>query len=89
MLSFNKDIVFLGIAAETFTDEDKKQQTYYRVSFFDKQAVAPVQLNVMETEDTSPIIDKLVEHELGDSLSVTFTLRPNGKLYQLKLSNVV
>lgn len=88
-MKFKKDLVFLGIKANEFKDDKGNQQTYYSVSFFDTEAVTPLQVNVMEAPSRSDMIDLLLDSELGQHMTVTFQLRSQEKLYRLQVENVV
>lgn len=87
-MKFKKSLVFLGIRGNEFTDRDGKVQTYYAVSFFDPEAVSPLQVNVMDSRERTNMIDLLLDSELGQNMTVTFQLRSQEKLYKLQIADV-
>lgn len=87
-MKFSKNLVFLGIRAGEFTGSDGKLQTYYTVSFFDPEAVSPLQVNVVEDKKRIDMINLLVDSSLGQSLTVGFHLRAQDKLYKLQIDDV-
>lgn len=87
-MTFTKNLVFLGITSSDFTGEDGKKHTLYKMSFFDSNSVSPLQINVLENPQRMNMIDLLLRSELGDSVTVTFVLRPSDKLYKLQIYDV-
>lgn len=87
-MKFTKNLVFLGVAPSDFIGSDGKKLTLYRMSFFDTDSISPLQVNVMEDPQRKEMIDRLFLAQFGDSVTVTFVLRPNDKLYKLQVYDV-
>lgn len=88
-MQFKKSLIYLGIRAGEFKGREGNLQTYYTVSFFDPDAVSPLQVNVMEDPKRAAMIDLLVDSTLGDTVNVTFQLRSaEDKLYKLQIADV-
>lgn len=87
-MKFSKVLVFLGIRSGDFTGSDGKPQTYYTVSFFDPDSVAPFQVNIVEDRKRFDMIALLLDSSLGQYLTVDFQLRSQDKLYKLQIVDV-
>lgn len=78
-MKFTAEVKFLSIIANELRDGG----TYYTVQFFADGA--PISVNVMGNDHNADMLDALTALEFGDKLTVCFELRPQDKLYKLRL----
>lgn len=81
-MEFKKDVLFLGMQANSLKDG----AVYYTISLFVPDIQQTVQVNVMES--SKALIEALLACQFGDPLHATFALRPKDKLYRLALVSV-
>lgn len=80
-MTFEKNVLFLGMQDMNLKDGS----VYYEVQFYDKDS-GPVNVNV--GGNNKDLIDKLVALSFGDSVVVTFALRPKDRAYRLVINHV-
>lgn len=78
-MNFNATLSYLGAQENTLKDGTK----FYKVSFFDVNAAAPVQLNIMA--DRGEVLTLLASCQFGQALHCNFSLMPKDNLYRLVL----
>ena len=79
-MHFNTQLQFLGISAPT---ELKDGTKFYKVSFFDPNAAAPLTLNFMGNREVD--LKFLSSCKFGAFLDCNFALSPKDNLYRLTL----
>lgn len=82
-MRFTVEVKFLSIIPQKLRDGN----IYYTVQFF--MDGAPVSVNIMANEANAGVIEVLSELEFGDKVTAVFWLKPEGKLYKLKLDHLV
>jgi hypothetical protein len=78
-MNFNATLSYLGAQQNKLKDGT----IFYKVSFFDINAGAPVQINIMS--DRGEILQLLSGCKFGEMLSCNFSLLPKDNLYRLVL----
>lgn len=78
-MNFNVTLRYLGAQENTMKDGTK----FYKVSFFDLNGAAPVQLNVMA--DREEVLKELNGCQFGTVLDCNFSLVAKDNLYRLVL----
>lgn len=78
-MNFNATLRYLGAQENTMKDGTK----FYKVSFFDLNAAAPVQLNIMA--DREEVLKELNGCQFGAVLECNFSLLARDNLYRLVL----
>lgn len=78
-MNFNAQLLYLGAQENSLKDGTK----FYKVSFFDVNAAAPVTLNVMA--DRGDVLQELTSCQFGSILDCNFSLVAKDNLYRLVL----
>lgn len=78
-MNFNAQLRYLGAQENSLKDGTK----FYKVSFFDVNAAAPVTLNVMA--DRGDVLQELTSCQFGSILDCNFSLVAKDNLYRLVL----